>query len=464
MNPSAQEFDVVILGAGSAGEDLATSLARGGKRVAIVEVERVGGECPFTACVPSKILLRSAEVRLLAARAHELGATSRPLELDEGKAAYASAVQRRSELAGTSDLSHVKQLEEAGVTLVRGWGRIARPGVVVVGDRELDYRDLILCTGSVATYPPVPGLENAPTWTSEQALTADGWPATLAVLGGGPVGCELAQIFVAFGTRVTLIEAAPRLVLQEEPAIAELLAEALRNSGVDVRTGTALDQVEMTDTGTRLSLADGTRLTVERILLAAGRKPSTAELGLDAIGVQPGEHGLQIDDHCRVQGQEHVWAAGDVAGIEPYTHTANYQARVVTENLLGGDAITSYIAIPRTVFTQPPLAAVGLTLAKAREQGVDAISAGVDLSSVERLQTEGAAVGRLELVADRRRGVLIGASAIGPQADAWLGEANLAIRAAVPLATLVRVVHAFPTFSEAYDQPLHELLGKSVAE
>lgn len=453
-----ERFDVVILGAGSAGENLANRLARAGKSVAVAEKLRVGGECGFVACVPSKVLLRSAEVRQLLRHAHDLGAVAAPLPPDDGAAAYAAAVRRRESIVADDDSFGVRQFAENGVTLVRGHGHIARPGVVAVGERELGYTDLVIATGSRPTIPPLPGLDAIPTWTSDQALTSPERPASLIVMGGGPVGCELAQIYASFGTAVTLVQSAPQLVPRESPAIAAILAQALQANGIDLRLDSRAVRAGVGTDGAVLTLDDGATLTAERVLVAIGRDARVADLGLDLLGITPGEQGLEIDAHCRVRGQEHVWAGGDAAGIEPYTHTATYHAEILATNLLGERKRADYRAIPRAVYTTPTVAAVGLTLAAAREQGHDAILANVDITDTARAETEGETLGRLELVADRSRGLLIGAAAIGTHADAWLGEALVAIRAAVPLRTLGEVVHAFPTFNEAYGVALDKLL------
>ncbi len=456
-----EKFDVVVLGAGSAGENVAKALAHAGRRVAIVEANRVGGDCPFVACVPSKALLRSAEVRHLVAHAHELGATGRPIALDDNREAYGAAVRRRRDIAGQDDGDGVRMLEEAGATLVRGRGAIVREGVVAVEGRELGWTDLIIATGSRPAVPPIPGLDLIPTWTSDQALTADEWPERLVVLGGGPVGCELAQVFARFGCAVTLVEEAPRLLASEEPAISELLAEALRDDGIETRLGTKLTGARPAAGGASLTLADGTTLAATRVLLATGRAPNLDDLCLNVLGITPGREGIEVDERCAVRGQTHVWAAGDVTGIAPYTHTAAYQARIIAANLLGNAMAADYRAIPRCVYTDPTVAAVGLTLARAREQGHTAAIAATDLREIPRAELEGATRGRLELVADLQRGILLGASAIGPHADSWLGEAVLAIQAEIPLRVLASVVSAFPTYSEAYAQPLEDLIATS---
>ena len=461
-----ETFDVVVLGAGSAGESIANALAQAGRSVALVESLRVGGECPYVACMPSKSMLRSAGVRAQSKALRELGGAATAPTLDDEDLAFRAAVQRRDEVAaGRDDSAAAKGVGDSGVVLVRGRGRICRPGVVDVEGRELGWTDLVIGTGSAPVLPPVEGLDRVPTWTSDEALSAQDRPVSLLVMGGGAVGCELAQVHVRFGVRVTLVESGPQLVGKEERSIAEALGVVLRAEGIDIRLGVEVQRAELTGDGlARVHLSDGTTVEAARVLVAVGRQPTTEGLGLDVLGIKVGDNGeLQIDDHCRVEGQQHVWAAGDVTGTAPYTHTANYQARIVTENLLGGDRTADYRAIPRAVYTDPAVASVGMDAETAQEQGIDAVTAVMDLADVARTATEGNHGGRLVLTADRARGVLIGAAAIGPHADEWLSEATLAIRAEVPLSVLTDVVHAFPTFGEAYEPPLRELAEKAMS-
>lgn len=455
-------FDVVVLGAGSAGESIARSLAQAGRSVALVESLRVGGECPYVACMPSKAMLRSAQARHEAGRITDLAGTSEPLQLDAPTAAYRAAVTRRDDISDHQDDSEAARgAVDLGVTLVRGRGRVTRPGVVEVDGRELGWTDLVLSTGSTAVRPDLPGLEDVPTWSSDEALMARERPASLLVLGGGAVGCELAQVHVRFGTAVTLVESAPQLAGKEEPAIAALLAQALRGDGVDVRLGVKAERFSASAGGAEVHLSDGSTVTVERVLVATGRRPTTDGIGLEVLGIEPDDKGaIPVDMHCRVTGHEHVWAAGDLTGVAPFTHTANYQARIVIANLQGGQRTADYRAIPRAIYTEPAVASVGQSAAQARETGVDAITAEMDVAQTARALTEGAGGGTLILTADRARGVLIGAAAIGPHAEEWLAEATLAIRAEVPLEVWADVVHAFPTFGEAFEPPVRELVEK----
>jgi pyruvate/2-oxoglutarate dehydrogenase complex dihydrolipoamide dehydrogenase (E3) component len=458
-----EHFDVVVLGAGSAGEWIAGGVADAGGSVALVEALRVGGECPYVACIPSKAMLRSALARTQARRIVDLAGASAPIPLDADELAYRAATDRRDRLSsGRDDMGAAESITRRGVTLVRGRGRVTGPGVVDAGGRQLGYRDLIVATGSRPVIPPIEGLDRIPAWTSDQALSAAERPAAVIVLGGGAVGCELAQAYAGFGVKVTLVEAASQLVSGEDAAIGAELARVLRGGGVDVRLGTAVKAAEATAGGrARVRLEDGQAIEAERVVLAVGRAPATWELGLDTLGITPDDTGaVTVDAQCRAEGQAHVWAAGDVTGIAPYTHGANYQARVVTENLLGGRRAADYRAIPRIVYTHPPMASVGLTEEQARAAGIDVMTATMDLSELARTNTDGEAGGLLILVADRAQAVLIGAAAVGPGADDWISEATVAIHARVPLPELADIVHPFPTFGQAYEVPLRELAAQ----
>jgi pyruvate/2-oxoglutarate dehydrogenase complex dihydrolipoamide dehydrogenase (E3) component len=573
------DFDVVVLGGGTSGVLVATGLAHVGRSVALVEAGLVGGESPYLACLPSKSMLASAR----------RGET------------WEHAVARRNEVTGHLDDSRfAARLGDAGVTLIRGTGQVTQPGSIEVttvgrGRRPqpektvLGYADLVIATGSEPLAPPVEGLTDVPTWTSAEALSSQDLPRHLIVMGAGPAGCELTQIYAAFGSQVTLIEAEPQLLPDEAPFAGEILSDALRRTGADLRLGSPVVKAAPADKGLALILADGTSLEGDRILLATGRRPRLAGLGLDKLGITPSAAGaLPVDATCRVQmangkpagttgqpattpaqptappvqeaapapptappvqqaapaaqptsspvqqaesiaqaaappvqqaapaaqaaaspgqqaaspaqataplaqpaaapgrpdagggpqaatatrqpgafpGQEagaatstvRVWAAGDVTGIAPYTHTARYQASVVIANILGERRVADYRAIPRCVYTTPSVCCVGVTPGQATAAGIQLRTVGHDLAETARAAVEDDDRGRIELYADTTRGdMLVGAAAVGRSAEEWMGELALAIRAGIPLKMLADVVHAFPTYGEAIERSLREL-------
>ena len=462
-----KSFDVVVLGAGSAGEWFGSHLP--GRSIAVVEEGRVGGECPFVACIPSKAMLRSAQVRRLISRAHLLGATASPVEIGEPAAAYAAAVARRDEISEyRDDSANAADLARSGATLYRGRGQIDGPGRLSIYSNtgnvieELSYKDLVIGTGSSAIRPPILGLDKVPTWSSDEALTSAELPQSLAVLGGGPIGCELAQVYAAFGTKVTIIEMAESLLPNEEPIIGKVLAQVLAGEGIEIRTSSQLIEAAPDAKGALLTLKGGDRLVVERVLIATGRRANVAGIGLESLGIDPNPTGLATDLHGRVLGQDNVWAAGDVTGVAPFTHTASYQARIVIANMRGVPTNADYRAIPRAVYTDPPVASVGLTVKTANAAGIEVAFATMPFAETGRAGTESTEQGVLYLISDVVNKVLVGAGAIGPGADELIGEAILAIRAQIPLAVLADVVHAFPTYSEAYMPPLRDLAGLMV--
>ncbi|WP_233617759.1 dihydrolipoyl dehydrogenase family protein [Actinomadura sp. WAC 06369] len=435
-------YDAVVLGGGTAGERIAAGLARAGRDVALVEDRLVGGISPYFACLPSKSLLQSAR-------------RGEPWEL---------AVARRDALTGgRTDDRAAARMAEAGVTVLRGRGRVAGPGRVEVDGAPHGYAELVVCTGSEPVIPPVDGLADVPLWTSDDALSVPDLPRRLAVLGGGPVGCELAQVYASFGSQVALVEASGRLLAAEAPFAGDVLADALRRTGVDLRLGADVARIERKESGLRFWLSDGGTLDADRVLVAAGRRPRAAGLGLETLGLSPGQ-GVPVDPTCRVQGVEGgVWAAGDVTGVARTTHAARYQADIVLANLLGGRREADYRAIPRVVHTVPTVYAVGITPGQAAELGIDVAAAGYDLAATARAAVAADVPGRVELYADRARGLLIGAAAAGLHAEEWMSEIALAIRAETPLSLLADVVHAFPTYGESLEAPLRDLAGRLAA-
>ncbi len=365
---------------------------------------------------------------------------------------------RRDDVAhNRDDTSAANDIQAHGVTLLRGRGRVVAVGVIAVEEARYGFTDLVIGTGSRPVRPPVEDLDTVPVWTSDEALSSSELPSALLILGGGAVGCELAQLYARFGVDVTLIEKAPQLMAKEEPAVAAVLAAVLRDDGIDLRLGAEVTRAEPIGGRARLHLADGAAVDGDRVLVVTGRTPNVDDLGLEILGIDPEPSGLVTDDTGRVPGNPHLWAAGDVTGAAPYTHAANYQARIITTNLLGGSATMDSRAIPRAIYTDPPVASVGLDAASAADHGLDTLTASFDLGETARSGSDGERRGRLVLTADADRGVLVGAAAIGPGADAWIGEAVLAIRAEIPLSVLTDVVHPFPTFSEAYEPALRDL-------
>jgi pyruvate/2-oxoglutarate dehydrogenase complex dihydrolipoamide dehydrogenase (E3) component len=473
-------FDVIVLGGGTAGLHVATEVAGGGKSVALVEAGLIGGESPYLACLPSNSLLLSAS----------RGET------------WEDAVARRNEVTGgLDDSGPARRVADAGVTVIRGTGRITGPGQVEVtlaqGEETvpLTYSDLVIATGCEPVAPPIEGLCDIPAWTTAESLCSRDLPRRLIVLGGGPAGCELTQIYATFGSQVTLVEAEHAL-LPGEPAFAgEILAAALRRAGAEIYLGSPASKAERTPEGLTLALEDGTRVDADRLLLATGRRPRLSGLGLDALGitVTPGM-ALPTTTMCLVAGANgerygsdgpegldgahgsgRVWAAGDVTGVTQ-THASLYQAQVVVANILGQRREADYSAIPRCVFTTPSVFAVGIVpetaqAAKDAEGAEDgkapeASAAGrmlraarAELGDTARAHLGQDDLGCLELYADAQTGVLAGAVAVGPDAATWMGEITLAIRAKIPVTVLADVVHAFPTYGEALQTALRELAG-----
>ena len=454
--------DVVILGTGSAGEMLASLLAESGKSVLIIESHLIGGECPFYSCMPSKAMLRSAAARFDASHTADVGGTSVPLTLDSRIEAFAAAINRRDKITEKrSDLAKEQHLNELGVKVVRGFGVITKPGTVSVGPDDFEYSHLVIATGSTSVIPPIPGLDQVDYWTTDKALTSAELPESLIVIGGGPAGCELAQIYSRFGTKVTLIEPGEQLLAKEEPQVSLILGEIFKSEGIDVVFGSGVEKVESSEFGeVTVVLENGQSKIAAKLLIATGRKPNVSGLGLELLGIEIGEDGaITTEETCRVAGQSNVWAGGDVTGVAPLVHTANYQARIIASNISGQVRFSNYGAIPRSVYTSPPVASAGINYADAVKAGIDAITAGFDVGETARNTVEGAAGGLLILTADRKTKTLIGASAIGPHCEEWIAEAVLAIRAQISLEVLVDVVHAFPTYGEAFEGPYRDLLA-----
>ncbi len=413
--------DVAILGGGSAAEAAGELLVAGGRSVAAIEERYVGGECPFLSCMPSKALLHAASTGM----------------------SWHEAVGFRDEIAQhQDDTGHAKTMQDNGIELIRGRGLITGPGRLSVGDEVIEWHDLIIATGAAAMIPPIDGIDDVEVWTSEDALTLPEQPGTLLILGGGPIGCELAQAYARLGSEVTLIEVADRLLANEPEHVGQILTEALRHDGVEVLAGTSVVRVAADGDGVAVVLDDGDRVAGDRLLVAVGKRPRTTGLGLETLDISPRDNGaLAVNGQGRVAGN--VWAAGDVTALAPYTHGANTAARIVARAILGEDARMDLRAVPRCVYTDPTVLCVGTT-----DGGAGVGTAFAEIGDTARAHIEKGRPARVQLFADLDRGILVGAAAIGPHADDWAGQLVLAIQAEVPLRDLADTVQAFPTYAE----------------
>ena len=441
-----KEFDVVVIGAGPAGEVACGRLADAGLEVALCEQHLVGGECAFYACMPSKALLRPAEL---------IGEVERVpgVQLASSSPAPAEVLARRDEVIhDLDDAAQLPWLSDRGVTLFRAAGRLDGERRVVAGDDVLVARKgVVLATGSSASLPPIPGLAEAEPWTNREGTTAHEVPESLIVIGGGPVGCELAQAWNSLGAAVVLLEMAPRLVPAEEEFASAELAAALEAAGVDVRLGVEITNVAGEEGRVHVTLA-GETLEAERLMVAAGRQPNTASLGLDTVGLDDGDW-IEVDDQMRAGGMEWLYAVGDVNRRSLLTHSGKYQARVACETILGREARASadLAGPPRVTFTDPQISAVGLTAATAAEQGIEAETVDVQTSGNAGASFHGRnAPGTSRLVIDKQRGVVVGATFVGYQTAELLHSATVAIAAEVPLSRLAEAIPAFPTRTEIW--------------
>ena len=446
-------FDVIVIGLGPGGEHVAGSLAERGLRVLALDDRLVGGECPYWGCIPSKMMIRAADALAEARRVDGLAGSVGEVTPD-----WSVVAQRIRDEATDNwdDQVAVDRLVGKGATFVRGRGVINGPGRVDVdGTAYTATTGIVVNTGTTPAVPPIDGLDGNPYWTNHEIVEATELPASIIVLGGGAIGCELSQVMARFGVEVTVVEAADRILSLEEPEASRVLTSTFESEGITVRAGVGAEKVAHDGDTFTVTLADGSTLTAERLLVATGRRTDLQAVGLHHVGVAKDARTVPVDDRCRVT--DGVWAVGDITGKGAFTHVSMYQAGIVIRDVLGDDGPpASYAALPRVTFTDPEVGSVGLTEKQARDT-LDAVLVGVTPLGETTRGWIAKSDGLIKLVADADRGVLVGATTMGPAGGEVLGALAVAVHAEVPIDTLRSMIYAYPTLHRGIEDALGRL-------
>ena len=445
---SSQQCDVIVVGLGPGGEALVARLANAGLDVVAVEAELVGGECPYWGCVPSKMFIRAANLLAEARRVEELaGSVSVTPDF--------SMVAKRIRAEATDnwdDTVAADRITDVGATLVRGRGRLVADRTVEVdGNTSVASRGVVLNTGTSASVPPIDGLAGTPFWTNREALKAEAAPASLIVIGGGPIGVELAQAYSRFDTEVRVLEVGPRILGPEEPEASELLSSVFEAEGIKVHAGITIDSVSHDGDRFTVVCSDGT-YEAEKVLVAAGRTPRIHDMGLEDLGVEVGRH-LDVDDSMQVK--DGLWAIGDIVGRGAFTHLSMYHSERAAKSILGEELGEYDTSFPRVTFTDPEVGGVGMTEKQARDKGINVRVATTDIAASSRGFMHGVGnEGLLKVIIDDDRDIIVGATSAGPNGGETLAGLAFAVRAEIPLETLRNTIYAYPTFYRAIESVL----------
>lgn len=451
---SEQEVDVVVMGLGVGGEEVAGRLAEAGLAVVGIEPRLVGGECPYWGCIPSKMMVRAAGLLTEGRRINGMAGRA---EVTPDWAPVARRI-REEATDDWDDAVAVKRFTDKGGQFVRGSGWLVAPKTVQVGGEIFRARrGVVIATGTRPVIPPIDGLGDTPLWTNRDAIEVEELPDSLIVLGGGAIGAELAQVFARFGVRVTVIEASPRLLAAEEPEASALAEQALAADNIEVRVSSRAERVGYRAGRFQVALDGGEEVAADRLLVATGRASHLGELGVETVGLDPGARALAVDDRLRVA--DDMWAVGDVTGKGAFTHVAMYQAGIVVRDVLGKSGpVADYRALPRVTFIDPEIGSVGLTTQAARAANIRVMTGSTEVASSARGWIHKAGnSGFIKLVADADRGVLVGATSAGPMGGEVLSGLAVAIHGEIPIERLRHMIYAYPTFHRAIGDALADL-------